>query len=617
MITVHNLSKQYGEQVLFRDISFSIGDRERVGLVGRNGHGKSTLFKILTGQEAYDEGKIITPQNYRIGYLSQHIDFTKDTVLEEACLGLPEENMGDEWRVEKILSGLGFSEDDFFRDPGEFSGGYQIRINLAKVLVSEPDLLLLDEPTNFLDIVSIRWLTGFLKGWPHELVIICHDRGFMDSVTTHTMAIHRLGIRKISGSTSIYYEKIAQEEEIYEKSRVNEEKKRRETEQFINRFRAKASKSKQVQSRVKALEKAGQMDKLENISSLSFSFKYAPFQAKNLMEVKGLSFAYVPEGPKLIENLSFNLSRNDKICIVGKNGKGKTTLLKILAGLLLPIEGRVREHAQVKKAYFEQSHTASLHDDMTVEEEIIANHPDHDRGAARAICGAMMFSGDLALKKISVLSGGEKCRVLLGNLLVKPANLLLLDEPSNHLDMESTDSLMEAAASFSGAVVMITHNEAILHRLATKLIVFHNNEVFLFDGGYSDFLRQIGWGDDEPRKAKKDGRDTEEAKPKLSKKEMRKARAELNARRSTSLTPLKRKMEELENKIMTLEEALTADDEAMVAASQQKDREAIASISKSSAKNRTLLDQANEELEKIRVDYQRVESGFADDEKKL
>lgn len=615
MITVHNLSKQYGEQVLFKNISFSIGNRERVGLVGRNGHGKSTIFKILTGLEPYDSGKIITPQNYRIGYLSQHIDFTKDTVLEEGCLGLSEESIGEEWRVEKMLSGLGFTEDDFFRDPLEFSGGYQIRINLAKVLLSEPNLLLLDEPTNFLDILSIRWLTGFLKSWPNELLTICHDRSFMDSVTTHTIGIHRLAIKKIKGSTSLFYNKVVEEEEIYEKTRINEEKKRSETEQFINRFRAKASKSKQVQSRVKALEKMGRLDKLGNISNLSFSFKYAPFTAKTLLEVKDISFSYGSDEPDLFNKLSFTLSRNDKICIIGKNGKGKTTLLKLLAGQLLPIKGEIKEHGSVKKGYFEQSHTASLHDEMTVEEEIIANHPDKDRGAARSICGAMMFSGDLALKKISVLSGGEKCRVLLGNLLVKPTNLLLLDEPSNHLDMESTDSLMEASASFDGAVIMITHNESILHQIATKLIVFHNNDVFFFDGGYSDFLDKIGWGDEDSSRAKKDKGEPLKEKPKLSKKEMRKARADLNIRRSGVLKPIKQKIDELEKNIDELKNVILENDGAIIIALQNNDGDAISSLSKLSTKTNKLLTKSNINLEKNRSDYEKADAAFKDEMK--
>ncbi|MDH3973009.1 MAG: ATP-binding cassette domain-containing protein [Deltaproteobacteria bacterium] len=617
MISVQNLSKQYGEQVLFKDASFSIGDRERAGLVGRNGHGKSTLFKILTGQEPYDEGNIITPQNYRIGYLNQHINFTRDTVIEEACLGLREEQINDEWRVEKVLSGLGFSEDDFLRHPHEFSGGYQIRINLAKVLVSEPNLLLLDEPTNFLDILSIRWLTGFLKLWPNELLIICHDRGFMDAVTTHTMGIHRGGIRKLKGTTSAYYGKIAQEEELQEKQRLGEEKKRQEAEQFINRFRAKATKAKQVQSRIKALEKMGETEKLGNIANLAFSFSHAPFQAKRMMEVKGLTFNYGPGQPDLISNLDFSICPHDKICIIGKNGKGKTTLLKLLAGQLRPISGEIKVHEKVEKAYFEQSHTASLHDHMTVEEEIMSNHPDKDRGASRKICGAMMFSGDFALKKISVLSGGEKCRVLLGNLLVRPTNLLLLDEPSNHLDMESTDALMDASDAFKGAVVMITHNEAILHRIATKLIVFHNDEVFFFDGSYADFLSQVGWGDDEAPGVKAAGGKGEDDKAKVSKKELRKARAELTAKRSTILTPLRKEMDTLEMKIMELEERLEEENEALVKASQESDSDLIVELSKSTGELRDSLDMAYSDLDRVTYDYERFEEKFEEEAKNI
>ncbi|MDT8318688.1 MAG: ABC-F family ATP-binding cassette domain-containing protein, partial [bacterium] len=616
MIAAHNLSKQFGEHVLFEDVSFSIGDGERVGLVGRNGHGKTTLFKILTGQEPHNSGEIIAPQNYRIGYLSQHINFTKNTVLEEACLGLPEDQIHDEWRVEKILMGLGFLEDDFFRDPLEFSGGYQIRINLAKVLVSDPDLLLLDEPTNFLDILSIRWLTGFLKGWQRELVIICHDRTFMDAITTHTMAIHRGSVRKIKGSTGLYYRKIAEEEEIYEKSRLNEEKKRQETEEFINRFRAKASKSKQVQSRVKALEKMGQMEKLGDVATLAFSFKAAPFSAKRLIEVKSLSFGYGGDESELFKDLSFTVNRGDKICIVGKNGKGKTTLLRLLAGQLEPLEGEIREHDKVQKAYFEQSHTADLNAELTIEEEIMSNHPDGDRGAARKICGAMMFSGDMALKKISVLSGGEKCRVLLGNLLVKPTNLLLLDEPSNHLDMESTDALMAATATFDGAVVMITHNEELLHRLATKLIVFHDEKVFFFDGSYVDFLSQIGWGDDESRRVKGDTNKVEAVKPKLNKKELRKARADLNARRSAALKPCKEKMEALEKLVPVLKAELESENEAMLDAVESGDSTKIASLSQSTGKTSKRLDEATAELEIVTLEFESLSASF-DEEKAL
>lgn len=290
MISVQYLSKQYSDQVVFDNVSFNLSPRERIGLVGRNGHGKTTLFRMLTGQEQYDEGIISIPKNYRIGYLSQHINFTRPTVLEEGCCGLPDDQKDDDWRVKRVLSGLGFSDSDFDRDPAEFSGGYQIRLNLTKVLVSNPNLLLLDEPTNYLDIVSIRWLTNFLNSWRNEIIIISHDRGFMDGVATHIMGIHRHKIKKIAGNTQDYYGQISIEEELHEKQRLNDEKKRRQTEQFINSFRAKARHASMVQSRIKSLEKQEVLKKLEKITTISFSFNAAPFPAKCIQEAQDITF---------------------------------------------------------------------------------------------------------------------------------------------------------------------------------------------------------------------------------------------------------------------------------------------------------------------------------------
>ncbi len=544
MISVQYVSKHYLEQVIFDNISFTLNPRERTALVGRNGHGKTTLFRMLTGQEQCDEGIIAVPKNYRIGYLSQHINFTKPTVLEEGCCSLSANQKDDDWRVKSVLSGLGFSEDDFDRDPSEFSGGYQIRLNLAKVLVSDPNLLLLDEPTNFLDIVSIRWLTGFLNNWKNEIVIISHDRGFTDSVATHTLGIHRHKIVKIKGTTQEYYDRISKAEEIHEKQRLNEDKKRKLAENFINSFRAKASHASLVQSRVKSLEKQEVLKKLDKISTLSFSFNTAPFPAKSIMEAQDLTFSYNSNNSPLIDHVSFNVESNDKICIIGKNGKGKTTLLKLLADVLPPSEGKIRIHPQTKIGYYEQANTATLKDQLTVEEEIASTVSGIERGRVRNICGAMMFSGDSALKKIKVLSGGEKCRTLLGKLLVMPTNILLLDEPTHHLDMQSCEAMMDAIDNFNGAVLMVTHNEHILHRVANKLIVFHHDRIFFFHGTYSQFLEQIGWDDEDSTKQKKKSSKQEGTKT-LNKKEQRKIRAEFNTMRSKALAPLEKKIKKI------------------------------------------------------------------------
>ena len=294
MISIDNLGKAYGKHILFEGASFKLNQKEKAGLVGRNGHGKTTLLRIITGEDTPDEGSITIPRNYRIGYVKQQLNFTENTVLKEGMKGLIETEKEDSWKVEKVLAGLGFQQSDMSRNPLEFSGGYQIRLNLAKVLVSEPDLLLLDEPTNYLDITSIRWIEKFLQGWPRELMLITHDRGFMDKVITHTIGIHRKKLRKIPGTTEKYYTQIAQDEEIYEKTRLNDERKRKEVELFITRFRAKARLAGLVQSRVKALEKQEKKNKLENLKTLEFSFREKEYNGKYVLSAKNISFSFNP-----------------------------------------------------------------------------------------------------------------------------------------------------------------------------------------------------------------------------------------------------------------------------------------------------------------------------------
>jgi ATP-binding cassette, subfamily F, member 3 len=528
MIQVNNLDKCYGRQVIFDKAGFTLNPGERVGLVGRNGHGKTTLFKMLLGQDRPDSGVISIPGGYRIGHLSQHISFSEDTVLKEACLSLPENEDGidETYKAEIILMGLGFTLEDLTLNPLDLSGGYQVRLNLAKVLVSDPNLLLLDEPTNYLDILSLRWLTQFLRNWKKELIIITHDRTFMDGVTTHTMAIHRCRMRKEAGPTEKVYQQLLMEEEIHEKSRVNDDRKRKETEDFINRFRAKASKASAVQSRIKALQKKDRLEKLTEIKDLDFSFKAASFTGKVLMEVSDLSFSFDHGSAPLIDGLTFSVGKRDRIAIIGKNGKGKTTLLNLLAKELKAESGSVRHHDQLKKAYFGQTNVNRLNLHKTVEEEIMDVHPDVGRGAARKICGIMMFPGDHALKKISVLSGGEKSRVLLGKLLVSPSNMLMLDEPTNHLDMESNDSLVEAIDAFNGPVILVTHSEMMLHALATRLIVFDDGKVTLFEGTYQDFLDRVGWKSENEYGAPRVKKNASFTRS-VNKKQLRRERAEL------------------------------------------------------------------------------------------
>lgn len=616
MINISQLDKAYGAQVLFQEAQLQMSPGERLGLVGRNGHGKSTLFKMILGELDPDGGQIITPRDYQIGHLAQHLHFTEPTLLEEACLGLREEDQYDHYKAERILFGLGFVAEDMDRAPSEFSGGFQIRLNLAKVLVSEPNLLLLDEPTNYLDIISLRWLVSFLQAWPNELMIISHDRSFMDQVTTHTALIHRQTIRKVKGPTHKIYELIAQEEETYEKTRLNQERQRKHAEAFVNRFRAKANKASMVQSRVKMLEKLPQLSKLSSIEQLGFKFRYEEFKAKTLLECREVRFGYEP-GQALIDHLFFNLKATDRVGIIGKNGQGKSTLLRLIAGELQPNQGNIERHDKMQLGYFGQTNIDRLTTTATVEDEIWSANADLSRTQVRGLCGLMMFSGDLAEKKIAQLSGGEKSRVMLGKILATPANLLLLDEPSNHLDMESVEALIDSINEFPGAVITVTHNEDILRKVVDTLIIFHQGRVDVFNGTYDEFLDKVGWdNEDYGRQMQQIGssqvatESTEPARPTLTKKERRQQRSQLVEKRSQELGPLKKTITSLEDAIHTLEQEQERCNAALLQASQEQDVNAFVNLSKDLKEIEKAIEQKFKDFEKKSALYEQGEKKF-------
>ena len=613
MISVENLTKSFGAHLIFEGVSFKINAKERIGLVGRNGHGKTTLFRLITGKESQDSGTIVIPKNHRIGYVHQQIEFTEDTVLKEGMKGLARGERDHYWKVERILAGLGFSTADMNRHPEEFSGGYQVRLNLAKTLVSEPDLLLLDEPTNYLDIMSIRWIERFLLNWPHELMLITHDRNFMDKVVTHIMGVYHKKIRKLAGNTEKFYTQIAQDEEVYEKTRVNDERRKKEISNFISRFRAKARLANMVQSRIKTLEKMEKKEKLEKLKTLDFSFKSLPFHGKQVFDAENIFFSYDGKKP-LIKDLSVTVRARDRICIIGKNGKGKTTLLKIFAGLLTLQKGKIVYNPAVTKGIFEQTNIKTLVNTRTVEEEILYAHPESDRKKARDICGAMMFEGNAALKKIRVLSGGEKSRVMLGKLLAAPVNLLLLDEPTNHLDMESCDAMLAAIDSFDGTVIMVTHNEMFLHALADRLIVFQNDGTEVFEGGYNRFLEKNGWQEEaegfKPGLPGWDNTVENEPKTRLNKKEMRRKRSEIITERAKILKPTRQRISRIENDIEAREKELDNLNAAILEASQEQDGKKIAKISQSIHNCRLSIDKLFDELELFTQTFEEENAKF-------
>ena len=511
------------------------------------------------------------------------------------------------------MAGLGFSQQDFSRSPSEFSGGYQVRLNLAKVLVSEPDLLLLDEPTNYLDIASIRWLRTFLTAWPRELMLITHDRGFMDGVVTHIVGIHRNNIRKIEGNTEKYYQQIAAEEEVYEKTRLNDERKRKEMELFITRFRAKARLAGLVQSRVKQMARMEKKEKLTAAKSLEFSFPGEPFKARFPFEVNKLSFSFEPDRP-LIQNLDFALAAGDRVGVIGKNGRGKTTLLKLLAGKLRPTHGAITQHPNVSMGYYEQTNVSSLRSERTVEAEIMAAGNTGNRTFVRKVCGLMMFEGDDALKKIGVLSGGEKSRVMLGRLLMSPTNLLVLDEPTNHLDMDACDALLEALDEYAGSVILVTHNEMFLLALCNRLIVFDNDTVELFEGGYQRFLDTRGWSDEtglmHSVQKGADAPENSKGAPALDKKTLRRMRSEIIARKSRALKPLEKKIAALEDRIDKMETEMRTIEAGLADASQKGEGRRIATLSKDLHACQTDIETSFSHLETAAEEMENLRAGF-------
>jgi len=590
MIQLTNITKSFGGQILFNGLNLQMSKGQKIGLIGRNGTGKSTLFKIILGEESYDEGEVSIPKNYRIGTLRQHLEFTKPTVHEECAQVLSEDEQYNFYKIEKILFGLGFSAEDLDKDPMSFSGGYQIRINLAKLLATEPNMLLLDEPTNYLDILSLRWLRQFIREFDGEVILITHDRDFMDSVTTHTMGIQRKGLFIVQGDTKKYYETLALQDETYEKTRQNQEKKRKELEEFIARNKARASTAALAQSKVKALEKMEEMESLENENSLVFNFNYKETPAKVVLRAENIGFGYDLYTP-LFEHLNFTLENGKCLAIIGKNGKGKSTLLNYIAGELPKQQGEITFHPSTTIAHFGQTNIERLNTQNTIIDEISSVDKKLGIAQVRAICGTMMFSGDLAEKKIEVLSGGERSRVMLGKIIATPANLLLLDEPTNHLDMQSIDALCNAVESFEGAVIMVTHSEMLLRRLADSLIIFHEGRAEYFDGGYDEFLEKIGWEEEEGACK------SQKSKPKIDKKERKLLRANLVQAKSREIAPYKKEMDSCEVKIIKLEKQLEEHNQTLINATNNGNNLQIIEFSQIISKINNEIEEYFEKLE--------------------
>ena len=497
MISVEHLSIEYSSRPILDDITFLINPRDRVALVGKNGAGKTTLLRLLAGVETPTSGRISKLGDLTIGYLPQvmmHID--GKTLREDVMSILGDRAKGDEARgdearfiaeMDRTIIGLGFERKDFDRPCSEFSGGWRMRIELAKILLQHPDLLLLDEPTNHLDIESIQWLEDFLKNNGSALVLVSHDRAFLDNVTTRTIEITLGRIYDYNAPYSQF--KILRQERHEQQVRayLNQQKMIQETEEFIERFRYKATKAVQVQSRIKQLEKLERLEvDLEDNSRLNLRFPPAPRSGDFPVIIEDLRKDFGEH--TVFQEATFTIRRGEKVAFVGKNGEGKTTLVRCIMGQL-DYMGTLKIGHNVKIGYFAQNQAALLDGELTVFQTIDNVAVGDIRTQIRNILGAFMFGGEASEKKVKVLSGGERSRLAMIRLLLEPCNLLILDEPTNHLDMQSKDVLKAALKEFNGTVICVSHDRDFLDGLVDKVYEFGGGKVKEHLGGIYDFLR--------------------------------------------------------------------------------------------------------------------------------
>ena len=496
MISVEHLSIEYSSRPILDDITFLINPRDRVALVGKNGAGKTTLLRLLAGVETPSSGRISKMGDLTIGYLPQVMMHTDGKTLREDVMSVLKESNGEDKKSEearfiaemdRTIMGLGFERKDFDRPCSEFSGGWRMRIELAKILLQHPDLLLLDEPTNHLDIESIQWLEDFLKNNSSALVLVSHDRAFLDNVTTRTIEITLGRIYDYNAPYSQFMILRQERHEQQVRAYQNQQKMIQETEEFIERFRYKATKAVQVQSRIKQLEKLERLEvDIEDTSRLSLRFPPAPRSGDFPVIVEDLRKDF---GDHMVfQNATFTIRRGEKVAFVGKNGEGKTTLVRCIMGQL-DYMGMLKIGHNVKIGYFAQNQAALLDGELTVFQTIDNVAVGDIRTQIRNILGAFMFGGEASEKKVKVLSGGERSRLAMIRLLLEPCNLLILDEPTNHLDMQSKDVLKTALKDFNGTVICVSHDRDFLDGLVDKVYEFGGGKVREHLGGIYDFLR--------------------------------------------------------------------------------------------------------------------------------
>jgi ATPase subunit of ABC transporter with duplicated ATPase domains len=537
VISFSRIGKQYGKQILFVDASFQLNPGEKVGLVGPNGAGKTTLFRMIVGEESADEGDVSVPKRLTVGYFRQDVEeMAGRSVLEEAIAGsgrlgdlhhelealqrdMADPEKGDdmdrilarfgevqeeyehlggyglEAQAREVLHGLGFDDERLDGDVGKLSGGWKMRVAMARVLLGRPDVLLMDEPTNHLDIESIIWLEQFLKGLSGALLMTSHDREFMNRIVSRIAEIDGGEITSYSGNYDFYERERAIRETNREAAYARQQAMLAKEQRFIERFAAHAAKAAQVQSRVKALEKIEKIELPKKRKIVKFDFRPPPRSGDQVFVVDGVSKAY---GPRVVyDGLSMTIRRGERWCVMGKNGAGKTTLLRMVAGVLEPDAGSVTVGASVKMGYFAQQALDLLDPNLTIEEQLQKDFPHESIGVLRNLAGAFQFSGDDTDKKVRSLSGGEKTRLVIARMLLNPPNVLVLDEPTNHLDLFTKEMLIEALKDFDGTMLFVSHDRAFLRALSNRVLELGgetglDKEPHLYPGSYVEYVQRTG-----------------------------------------------------------------------------------------------------------------------------
>lgn len=588
MIDIKNLSIQFTGENLFENVNLKIAKHDKIALVGSNGTGKSTFLKLLYGLEIPESGFIIKQKGITIGYLPQElIAFKGFTLFEEVKSAIPNiksleerekeilnglnqqdildddreellEELGEihhkkeeidfystDSRIEKVLDGLGFKEQDFSRKTDEFSGGWQMRIQLAQILLAENDLVLLDEPTNHLDIDTLTWLEEFLQEFKGALIIVSHDRHFVNSVTNKTLEVFDKQINFFPGNYGAYLIFKDERDIQLRAQQKTQEKKIKDVEKFIERFRYKSTKAKQVQSRIKQLEKLDSISISEEEKRIDIKFPEPPRSGVVPVELKNVFLSY--GNLQVLQNVNLQIERGDKIAIVGPNGAGKTTLAKILGSKLKPTSGELTYGHNTLVSYYEQEVADALNPEYDLIDTLEDTNDQLSIGQLRSILGSILFSGDDVFKKIKVLSGGEKSRVALANLLLTKCNLIILDEPTNHLDFSSKAILQHALIDFSGTLIIVSHDIDFLQPITTKVLEIRNRQVNLFAGGIEYYLQK--------RKEISDSENVEISsnEQKTNRKDQKRAEAELRQQKFSLTKDLKAKLSLCEKKISKLE----------------------------------------------------------------